>query len=107
LDGAVVSVGSHKGLVRTGRLEGFLRVAERAMATRTWCDAFGHALVATGRVEAMVDPIVERYDVSSVQVIVEEAGGRFTDFAGAPNPSAEAIASNGLVHDELIGAFRS
>jgi histidinol-phosphatase len=106
LDGAVVSVGSHKGLVRTGRLEGFLRVAERAMATRTWCDAYGHALVATGRIEAMVDPIVERYDVSSVQVIVEEAGGRFTDFEGGANPSREAIASNGLVHEELIGAFQ-
>ncbi|MEJ5171311.1 MAG: inositol monophosphatase family protein, partial [Fimbriimonadales bacterium] len=97
LDGAVLSVGSHKGLVRTGRLEGFLRLAERAMATRTWCDGFGHALVATGRIEAMVDPIVERYDVSAVQVIVEEAGGRFTDFAGRTNPSHEALASNGRV----------
>ncbi|MCX7801179.1 MAG: hypothetical protein N2109_12665 [Fimbriimonadales bacterium] len=105
LEGAVLSVGSHMGLVRTGRLEGFLRLAERALATRTWCDAFGHALVATGRVEAMVDPIVERYDVSALQVIVEEAGGRFTDFRGRPNPSSEALASNGLVHDELIGAF--
>lgn len=105
LDGAVVSVGSHKGLVRTGRLGGFLKLAERAMATRTWCDAFGHALVATGRIEAMVDPIVERYDVSAMQVIVEEAGGRFTDFHGATNPATEALASNGSVHDELIGAF--
>ena len=75
------------------------------MTTRTWGDAYGHCLVAMGRVEAMVDPIVSPWDVSSVGLIVEEAGGRFTDFLGCDRPSTQAISSNGLVHDMVLEAF--
>ena len=79
----------------------------KAMAARTWGDAYGHALVATGRVAAMVDPIVARWDISAMAVIVREAGGRFTDFQGREPLAEEAISSNGLVHAELLEAFAS
>lgn len=70
---------------------------------RTWGDGYGYALVATGRVDAMVDPEVNLYDVAAMPVILAEAGGRFTSVGGDPSPAAgSGVATNGLLHDELL-----
>lgn len=70
---------------------------------RTWGDVYGYYLVATGRVEIMIDPMLNIWDAAAVQPIIEEAGGRFTDWAGANRIDAgEAIGTNGLVHDDVI-----
>jgi histidinol-phosphatase len=62
-------------------------------------------LVAEGAVDGAVDGPVSEWDLAAVQVIVEEAGGRFTDFAGrARIDSGSAVTSNGLLHDELLAA---
>jgi len=113
IKGGVVCCGGHRSMIHYGRWDGLALVAERAMATRTWSDAYGHALVATGRVEAMVDPVVSRWDISAVALIVREAGGRVTNFGGREEltPSHadghyELVSSNGLIHDELLEAFR-
>lgn len=75
---------------------------------RTWADAYGYALVATGRVEAMVDVSAELYDLAPVPVIMAEAGGRFTDLTGTNDPGCgSGLASNGAVHDELLTIFSS
>lgn len=50
--------------------------------TRTWGDAYGYMMVASGRAEFMVDPIVSPYDVAPLPVILREAGGRFFDWKG-------------------------
>ena len=55
-----------------------------AYITRTWGDCYGYLLVATGRAEVMVDPILNVWDAAAVQPIVEEAGGTFTDWQGHP-----------------------
>ncbi|MDP1818370.1 MAG: inositol monophosphatase family protein [Acidimicrobiales bacterium] len=74
---------------------------------RTWGDGYGYALVATGRVAAMVDPIVAPYDIGPMPVLLDEAGGRFTDLAGALTiESGSGVATNGLVHDELLTLLR-
>ena len=86
-------------------MAGFQKVEGRALACRTWGDAYGHALVATGRVEAMIDPVVAHWDIAAMSVIVREAGGAFTDFSGRHELAMEAISSNGLVHQELLEAF--
>lgn len=104
--GAIVSSGSMTSMARADRLKGFQILEGKAMAARTWSDAYGHALVATGRIAAMIDPIVARWDVSAMAVIVREAGGRFTDFRGLDELAEEAISSNGLVHEEVLEAFR-
>jgi histidinol phosphatase-like enzyme (inositol monophosphatase family) len=71
---------------------------------RTWGDGYGYALVATGRMDAMVDHTVERYDVAAMPVILAEAGGRFTSLGGAEGAQhGSGVATNGLVHDELLG----
>lgn len=73
---------------------------------RTWGDGYGYALVATGRVAAMVDPVVEPYDVGPMPVLLNEAGGRFTDITGADTiEGGSGVGSNGLVHDELLAVL--
>jgi histidinol phosphatase-like enzyme (inositol monophosphatase family) len=70
---------------------------------RTWGDGYGYALVATGRVAAMVDPVVAPYDIGPMPVLLAEAGGRFTDLAGADTiEGGSGLASNGAVHDQLL-----
>lgn len=105
--GSVLSCGSHASMAKHGRTAGLAALAERTMATRTWTDAYGHALVATGRIEAMIDPVLAPWDISAMEVIVEEAGGAFTDFEGQPHPRNCAVSSNGLVHGELLRAFEA
>jgi histidinol-phosphatase len=74
---------------------------------RTWGDGYGYALVATGRVAAMVDPIVEPYDIGPMPVLLDEAGGRFTDLRGNPSiESGNGVATNGRVHDELLSLLQ-
>lgn len=106
LEKALVASGSTTSMVKQGRMPGFQKLEKRVLASRTWGDAYGHALVATGRVEAMIDPIVAHWDVSPMSVIVREAGGVFTDFQGKHTLALEALSSNGHVHQELLEAFR-
>jgi len=70
---------------------------------RTWGDAYGYALVATGRVEAMVDHQAAVWDVAPMPVIITEAGGRFTDLTGAAtHTGGSGLATNGVLHDDLL-----
>lgn len=79
---------------------------------RTWGDGFGFALVATGRVEAMVDPKVALWDLGPLPVVIREAGGRYSELDGTEDVTldaervASAVATNGHVHDEVLGALR-
>jgi histidinol phosphatase-like enzyme (inositol monophosphatase family) len=79
------------------------RLHASPMRLRTWGDAYGYALVATGRIEAMADPIVQVWDLAPMMVIIPEAGGVFTDFAGrASYSSGNALATNGIRHDDVL-----
>ena len=70
---------------------------------RTWGDAYGYALVATGRVEAMVDHQAAIWDIAPMPVIIGEAGGRMSDLAGADSITSDSgLATNGLLHDDLL-----
>ncbi|MCA0452929.1 MAG: inositol monophosphatase family protein [Chloroflexi bacterium] len=70
---------------------------------RTWGDSYGYALVATGRAEIMVDPWMAIWDCGPLQVILEEAGGTFTDWKGTPTIyNGESFATNGHLYDEVF-----
>jgi histidinol phosphatase-like enzyme (inositol monophosphatase family) len=70
---------------------------------KTWGDGYGYALVATGRADVMVDPVVETYDVAPMPVILAEAGGRFTNLRGEPGASGgSGLATNGALHGEAL-----
>ena len=79
------------------------RLYDKARLRRTWGDAYGYAMVATGRAEIMVDPVVAPWDVAAIPPILQEAGGRFSAFDGDPSYEAgSGIGTNGLVHDEVL-----
>lgn len=87
---------------------GLLELDRKAAVARTWGDAYGYFLVAVGRAEAMVDPVVGLWDVAAVQPVLEEAGGRFTDFVGNARPDGgSGLGTNGIVHDEVLSILRS
>ena len=74
---------------------GWERLSQGAAVSRSWGDCFGYLLVATGRAEVMVDPIVNPWDAACFQPIIEEAGGVFTDLTGARTVfGGHAIATN-------------
>jgi histidinol-phosphatase len=92
---------------KVGAQQAFERIQAEAYVTRTWGDGYGYLLVATGRAELMVDPIANPWDLAAVQVVVEEAGGRFSDWLGEPTAfGGNGIGSNGLVHDFALGILR-
>lgn len=75
----------------------------RVGMARGWSDAYGYLLVATGRAEIALDPEMSLWDAAPLKPVVEEAGGRFTDFAGSTSVrSGTALATNGLLHDEVL-----
>ncbi|MDE0268462.1 MAG: hypothetical protein OXI96_05430 [Acidimicrobiaceae bacterium] len=81
-------------------------VRQTGARIRSWGDAYGYALVATGRAEAMIDPECAPWDVAPVAVILEEAGGRFSSVTGVDDwQNGSALGSNGFVHEELLECF--
>lgn len=86
----------------------FGHAQEAGVRLRTWGDAYGYTLVATGRVAAMFDPFLAWWDLATVMIVIEEAGGRITQHDGSPEVSEptmpppypySAIASDGWSHD--------
>lgn len=80
-----------------------LNVKRAGWNLRTWGDGYGYSLVATGRMDAMVDPAAALWDIAPMPVIMAEAGGRFTNLAGGDDPrELSGVATNGEIHDELL-----
>jgi histidinol phosphatase-like enzyme (inositol monophosphatase family) len=90
---------------------GFGRAAEmlqkQVQARRTWGDVYGHILVATGRAEIMLDPIMNVWDCAPLLPILEEAGGTFTDWRGQRTiHGGNAISTNGRLFEAVISTIR-
>jgi histidinol-phosphatase len=86
-----------------GRLDALIALARGCWRTRGFGDFWQYMLVAEGAAELALDPEVSVWDLAAVQVIVEEAGGRFTDLAGVPTADGgDGIASNALLHDAAL-----
>jgi histidinol-phosphatase len=82
-----------------GAESAYKTLEREAYITRSWGDGYGYLLVATGRAELMIDPIANPWDLAAVQVVVDEAGGQFTDWHGQSTYSGgQGVASNGVVH---------
>jgi histidinol phosphatase-like enzyme (inositol monophosphatase family) len=89
------------------RLDAYLRLDEACRLSRTWGDCFGYLLVATGRAELMIDPIMNVWDAASLQPIMEEAGGTLTDWRGEPTIySGHTVATNGLIQNDVLAITR-
>jgi len=104
LDEAYVTTSGFGGWP-SGALEALFEAGARV---RTWGDGYGYALVATGRVEAMLDSVASPWDLAPVPVILEEAGGRFTSLDGKPGiDHGSGLGTNGKVHDALLELYPS
>ena len=79
----------------------------RAKVSRTWGDCYGYVLVATGRADVMLDPVMNLWDCAPLLPIMEEAGGTFTDWRGVRTADGgNAIATNGVLFDEVMRLIR-
>ena len=75
----------------------------KASARRTWGDCYGYVLVATGRADVMLDPVLSVWDCAALLPVVEEAGGTFTDWRGQRTiRGGNAVATNGTLCDEVM-----
>lgn len=102
LDGAYVMTSS----VRYWPENYLQGVLDQGIILRTWGDAYGYAMVATGRAEAMIDPRANVWDVAPIGVILSEAGGAFTDLDGNAQVTAgNGIGTNGVLHDTFRQTF--
>lgn len=94
--------------VKAGRTDEFLRLAALTERQRGFGDFYGFVLVAQGSGELMVEAGVHAWDVAALKAIVEEAGGRFSDWDGRPDIySPNVIVSNGKLHDEALRILNS
>jgi len=103
LGDAMLSYASLSGWEERGLGEAFIGLARRCWRTRALGDFWSHVLVAEGSVDLAVEPEVSLWDLAPLKLIVEEAGGRFTDLAGTPtDDGGSAVSSNGVLHDEIV-----
>lgn len=88
-------------------LPAYLELQKASRLTRTWGDGYGYMMVAIGRAEVMIDPVMNLWDAAPLQTVIQEAGGHFSDWQGNPTVhSGESVATNGLVSEEVIAITR-
>ena len=103
---ATVTHGGLQQFTMTGVGEALIRLSEASDIARGCPDFDGYRQILLGRSDAMVDPGVQPYDICAPAVLIREAGGRFTSFRGEETIyGGGAIASNGIIHDELVAAL--
>jgi histidinol-phosphatase len=106
LSDAVLSHASIGSWEQHGLGEQFLALARDCWRTRGFGDFWSHMLVAEGAADLAVEPEVELWDLAAPQVIIEEAGGRFTDLDGTATPAGgSAVSTNGLLHDRVLATL--
>lgn len=92
---------------QTDCLDVYLQLQEKALLTRTWGDAYGYLLVATGKAEVMIDAELHIWDAAALSPVIQEAGGTFTDWQGVPSiHTGDGIATNGHVAKEVLSVTR-
>ena len=102
LSRATVSTTDQRYPSDAGRRARWTELADRAEVAQTWGDCYGYVLVATGRIEAMVDNRMNPWDAAALYPAIVEAGGSFTSWSGAATPfGGDAIATNGGVGREV------
>jgi histidinol-phosphatase len=103
LEDASMSYGSLHGWEERGRLDDFLALTRRCWRTRAYSDFWSYMLLAEGAVDIATEPELAVYDMAALDVIVREAGGRFTSLDGTPGPfGGNVMATNGHLHDAAL-----
>ena len=86
---------------------GWRTIVERSWSNRGYGDFWQYCLVAEGVVDVACDSEARVWDYAGARLLVEEAGGRCTTFAGAPlEDGGSVVATNGTLHDEVVALLR-
>ncbi len=94
-------------LRESGHWDGLVRLVDATGRQRGFGDYLGYAMVAEGKAEIYVEADLKAWDLAPCKIIVEEAGGRLTDFAGTPTiHTGTAFATNGRLHEAALALFR-
>jgi histidinol-phosphatase len=94
-------------LKRLGYWDGFVRLVDATSRQRGFGDYYGYCLVATGKGEIYAEADLKPWDAAPMKILIEEAGGRLTDFEGKPDIyTGSVLATNGLLHDEALRLLR-
>ena len=108
VEDAQVLYGSGRDIRASGRAPGFEALLDAVWRERGFGDFWGYALVAEGAAEGMVEVDLSRWDAAAPAILVEEAGGRWTDLAGERRIDTRTfLVSNGALHDELLRRLAS
>jgi histidinol-phosphatase len=93
-------------LREAGYWDRFMRILDAAGRTRGFGDYYGYGLVAAGKADIYLETDLKPWDVAPVKILVEEAGGRLTDFSGTPTIyGGSVLATNGHLHDLALRAL--
>ena len=107
LSEACICFTSHRSFGEQNREQALQRISAASGLVRGWGDCYGHILVATGRAEVMLDPIISPWDCGPLPIILEEAGGTFGDWEGASTLNgADAVSTNGSLFATVIEHLR-
>jgi histidinol-phosphatase len=107
LQDAVLLSSDAESFEQYGRSAAYNELRAQAKFTRTWGDCYGHILVATGRAEIMLDPIMAIWDCAALLPIMQESGGTFTDWNGISTiKGGNAISTNGLLFENVMRIVR-
>ena len=97
-----------KSFAKCGAMPAYLALDNAALLTRSWGDCYGYYLVATGRADLMIDPILNCWDAVAAMPIIEEAGGRFCDWHGERRTdSGNAVAANEHLMPQVLEILRT
>jgi histidinol-phosphatase len=103
LEHATLLTGGGKMFDKTGRGGAFDAMRKACGVHRSWCDGYGYALVATGRADISLDAAMNIWDIAALVPVIEEAGGRITDWSGrADHRAKDTLATNGRLHDASL-----
>src|SRR2546428_2046199 len=104
LEDAQVFYASRSAFIAAGKERGFDAVVTGTWRDRGFGDFWGYALVAEGAGEAMFEPELYSWDLAAPLILIEEAGGRLTDFKGRRTyAGGDAVARNRALHDAILG----
>lgn len=109
IEEATLSTGNLRSLAGGPRWAAFGRLVTRLDRIRGFGDFLHYHLLAAGKIDAVLESDIGILDIAALTVIVEEAGGRVTDLEGGPITleSRSILATNGLLHDLLLGSLRA
>jgi histidinol-phosphatase len=108
LEDASLSYSSLHGWEERDRIEDFLSLMRRCWRSRAYGDFWSYMLLAEGAIDLAAEPELQLYDMAALDIIVREAGGRFTSLNGTDGPfGGSALASNGHLHDAALSFLGS